>query len=461
MILVGNQRGGARDLAAHLMKDENEHISVHELRGFASEDLRAALQEVEAVSRGTRCRQHLFSMSLNPPPQEQVSTDVFEDAIERAEDRLGLNGQPRAVVFHEKDGRRHAHAVWSRIDAETMKAVPLPYTRNNLQELSRELYLEQGWEMPSGIADRSRSDPKNYTLEEWQQCKRQGLDPKAVKTAIQDAWAISDSKSALSQALEERGFTLARGDRRGFVALDHTGEPYALARYAGVKAKAVRERLGDADALPSMDQAKDRLAVRMLPAMDRLEAEAQVRQDAEQRLFETKHAALVERQRAERALLKRQQEVRHWKEARERQGRFRPGLGGVWDRLTGEHRRIATENENAAYAALKRARHEADGLILKQLDQRRALDRAREQERARAQQLQRELEADKRRYEAMRAAKARHDFDKARQAQAPPNEADRPRSEKVHDRHQEALKRLREGRRITQGDQGRDGPDLT
>lgn len=34
-------------------------------------------------------------------------------------------GQPRAVVFHEKENRRHCHVVWSRIDTEAMKAIPM------------------------------------------------------------------------------------------------------------------------------------------------------------------------------------------------------------------------------------------------------------------------------------------------------------------------------------------------
>jgi hypothetical protein len=67
MILVGNQRGGARDLARHLMKDENERVVLHDLRGFASNDLLGAFQESHAISRGTKCKQHLFSLALNPP----------------------------------------------------------------------------------------------------------------------------------------------------------------------------------------------------------------------------------------------------------------------------------------------------------------------------------------------------------------------------------------------------------
>ena len=129
MILVGNQRGGARDLAQHLMKTENERVEVAELRGFVAEDLDGAFQESYAISRATQCKQHLFSLSLNPPKGAEVSNAQFMDAVTRAESKLGLSGQPRAVVFHEKRGddgelRRHAHAVWSRIDVDDMKAVP-------------------------------------------------------------------------------------------------------------------------------------------------------------------------------------------------------------------------------------------------------------------------------------------------------------------------------------------------
>jgi len=123
MILVGNQRSGAKNLALHLLKDENEHVEVHEIRGFASQNLMAALNEAHAISRATRCKQYLFSLSLNPPSNENVSTKTFEDAIDRVETRLVLSGQPRVIVFHEKEGRRHCHAVWSRIDAELLKSV--------------------------------------------------------------------------------------------------------------------------------------------------------------------------------------------------------------------------------------------------------------------------------------------------------------------------------------------------
>ena len=476
MILVGNQRSGARDLAAHLLKDENEHVSVYELRGFVANDLTGALREVEAVSRGTRCKQYLFSLSLNPPPSEQVRTEAFEAAINRAEDRLGLNGQPRAVVFHEKEGRRHAHAVWSRIDAEQMKAVQLSFTRTKLQELSRELYLEHGWELPQGMTDRTRRDPRNFSLDEWQQCQRRGHDPREIKTAIQDAWAMSDSKDALAHALEERGFQLARGDRRGFVALDHNGEPYSIAKYAGIKTKEVRDRLGRESELLSVDNAKDRIARGMIPTMERLRLEAQDKDHAQKKAFEAERQALTQRQRAERELIHRQLEARHWEEARQRQSRFRPGLKGIWDHLRGEHRRIAEQNMREAYDCHLRDRAQRDGLILRHLDQRNALTDKREQERKRLDEVQRQLLANQQRYEAMRMASSRPAFEKARQPQAPPAQARGSAAENsahpahqvgtrhIASSHQNSLSRLRKARdsRNSQSARDRDGgPDYS
>ena len=102
MILHGNERGGAKNLALHLLKEENDHVTVHELRGFMSDELTPALNEIYAVSRGTKAKKFMFSLSLNPPEKEKVSTQAFLDAIERSEKDLGLSGQPRAIVFHEK-----------------------------------------------------------------------------------------------------------------------------------------------------------------------------------------------------------------------------------------------------------------------------------------------------------------------------------------------------------------------
>jgi hypothetical protein len=219
MILKASQRGGAKQLAVHLLKTtENEHVEVHEVRGFMADDLMGALREAQAVSAGTKCRQFLFSVSLNPPEHESVRIEVFEKALGDIEERNGLSGQPRVVVFHEKEGRRHCHAVWSRIDPETMTARPLPFFKTKLRDVSRQLYLENGWKMPRGLMDSKERDPRSFDLAEWQQAKRAGLDPREVKTAIQECWAVSDNRASFAKALEERGLFLAKGERVGSVS---------------------------------------------------------------------------------------------------------------------------------------------------------------------------------------------------------------------------------------------------
>lgn len=378
MILKGNRRGGAKDLALHLMKPENEHVDVHELRGFVASDLMGALNETYAISKGTRCQKFLYSLSVNPPPGEKASTPDILDAIERSEKVLKLSGQPRAIVFHEKNGRRHAHVVWSLIDAQEMKAVRLRNDRTKLQPLTRELFVRHGWKVPDGLLDRTNRDPRSFTLREYHQARKHGRDARTVKDAIQTAWAVSDSRSAFEAALEERGMRLAKGDRAGLVCVDMFGEVYALPKMLGLRIKSVREKIGSErdspDAFPSVDEAKGKIAAAMLSTLDRLKGETEAKKDRKTEEFERRRRELVRRQQLERQALSRRQDERRAEEARMRQGRFRRGLKGLWDTLRGHNRRIRALNEKEAMEALRRDQDERDALILRHIEQRRQIN---------------------------------------------------------------------------------------
>ncbi|MBL1259814.1 MAG: relaxase/mobilization nuclease domain-containing protein [Thiotrichaceae bacterium] len=373
MILQGNQRGGAKDLALHLLKAENEHIEIHELRGFVSDNLAGALGEIHAVSQATRARQFLFSLSLNPPPEENVSTQAFEDAINRIERKLGLRGQPRAIVFHTKEGRRHCHVVFSRIDAQKMKAIPLPYTRYKLREISRDLYIENGWKMPRGFINSKNRDPNNFTLAQWQQAKRAGKDPRGIKAALQDCWAISDTQGAFQQALLMRGFTLARGDRRGFVVLDQQLEIYNVAKWVGIKAKDARAKLKDEEKLPSVQDARTSIATNMTSHLGALKQAQTTKLGARSSLLKQQKNDLTSQHKEERRILDEEQAARHMQEIKQRQARFNTGLRGIWDHITGKFNRIKKQNESETYLAHQRDRNEKDALIFKQLEQSRSL----------------------------------------------------------------------------------------
>ncbi len=375
MILHGNQRGGAKDLALHLLKDENDHVEVHELRGFVSDDLMSALHEAYAISKGTKAKQFLYSLSLNPPQNEAVSTAEFIAAIEKVEKKLGLEGQPHAIIFHEKNGRRHAHCVWSRIDAHEMKAIHLPHTKRKLAEISRSLYLEHGWQMPEGFLDSAQRDSKNFTMAQWQQARRTGKDPREIKKVLQDCWAMSDTQDAFKNALAERGFVLARGDRRGFVVLDHKCEIYAVPKWTGLKTKQIKEKLKDAKSLPSVDETKEQIAKDMSLHLKDLQAQRNKVISGRMNELEQKKTELVKQQQQARKALAQEQQQRQKQEILQRQNRYNKGLKGFWDRLTGAHRKIKVQNEYETYEALRRDEREKDAVTFKQLAQRQALQK--------------------------------------------------------------------------------------
>lgn len=253
MILKASERGNSAWLGRHLLNvGHNEHVEIHDIRGFIAEDVMGAMKEAQAMSYGTRCKNYLFSLSMNPPENEIVRPEVFERAAATVEERLNLTGHARIMVFHEKESRRHCHVVWSRIDPETMTAKNLPHFKNKLCEVSREQYLEHGWKMPPGLAHTKDRDPRNFTLDEWQQAKRAGLNARDAKASIQDSWAISDNAQSFTKAMEERGFFVSRGDRRGYVAVSYEGQVFAIPKMIGIHTSQVMARLGDPEKLRSL-----------------------------------------------------------------------------------------------------------------------------------------------------------------------------------------------------------------
>lgn len=371
MILKGSQRGSGQNLAVHLLKmEDNEHVRVHQVRGFTADDLKGAFKEAEAISLGTKCRQYLFSLSISPPEDSRVSIEEFEATVDRIEERLGLIGQPRAIVFHEKESRLHAHAVWLRIDASTMTARPLPFFKNKLMEVSKDLYLQHGWTMPAGMLDRAMRDPTSFTLAEWQQAKRTGNDPRLLKQVVQRCWAQSDNQRAFSNALEERGLFLAHGDRRGFVVVDHDREVHALPRLLNRKTQEVRDRIGDGSGLRSVADVREHVRARMTPAVRRHLQEAKAAFAARAQRFTTAKAEMTRVHRAERSSLAELQENEWNTETLTRASRLPRGLKGIWYRLTGRYQDIKRDNEREASNTAARHRIDREHMINRQRDQR-------------------------------------------------------------------------------------------
>ena len=374
MILKGSQRAGGTQLAIHLLKtEENEHVEIHEVSGFVSDTPMEAFKEAYAISQGTKCKQFLFSLSLSPPETESVPVEDFEKAISDIENKIGLAGQPRVVVFHEKEGRRHAHCVWSRIDVEKMKAINLPHFKLKLRDISRELYLEHGWKMPQGLVNSAESNPLNFTQAEWQQAKRIKQDPRIIKQTFQDCWAMSDSRAAFAHALSERGYYLAKGDRRGFVAVDWRGETYAVSRWVGIKTKDIKAKLGNFEKLPSIEDALRQITERFTDKLRQFTDDAFVTHEKAEQAINDKRQSLAEHHRHQRAKLK-QAHTKQWvQETMARSALLPTGLKALWFRVTGKYRQIKKLNEADTLRCKSRDQSERQTLIDRQLRERRQI----------------------------------------------------------------------------------------
>ena len=253
MILKASQRSGGADLATHLMNEfDNEEVDIAEVRGTVANDLHGAFAEYEAIATGTRCKQPLYSLSINP--SEPIDRQIYHAAIGRIEKHLGLNEQPRAVVFHTKNGREHCHVIWSRINANSMTAVQLSHDHLKLQRLAFEIAREYGLKTPEGKAK------LNITFAEKAQAEATGLAPAERRKTITDIFNASDTPQALKAALQEQGYILAKGDKRAFVVIDPYGEAHSLARQIeGARTKDIRARLSGLTELPTAEQARAQL----------------------------------------------------------------------------------------------------------------------------------------------------------------------------------------------------------
>jgi len=263
VILKGNQRKGGADLAAHLLNaHDNERVELAEVKGTIAQDLAGAFAEYEALAAGTRCREPLYSLSINP--SSPLTRAQYGAAINLIEERLGLKGQPRAVVFHVKHGREHCHIVWSRVDTRRMTAIQLSHDKMKLRRAARDIARQFGLDLPPGLAEDRGEDrfdePPDMTPAEKAAAEATGITPAQRRAEITQAWRRAADPQAFRKALATYGYVLARGDKRGFVVVDRYGHVHSLSRQIdGARTRDIGEKLrplASAD-LPSVEQARD------------------------------------------------------------------------------------------------------------------------------------------------------------------------------------------------------------
>jgi hypothetical protein len=263
VIIKGTSCAGARRLAVHLTRtDTNERAEVKDIRGVVAQDLSGALREMEGVAAGARTNKPFYHGSINTRADERLTDEQRAYAIDKLEESLGLTGQPRVVVVHEKEGREHCHIVWSRIELDRMAAISDSNNYYKHEQVARALEKEFGHERVQGAhveRDGKQRPDRTPSHSEMLQADRTGLSPQQARELMTGIWQSTKNGKEFQAALEDKGWILARGDRRDFVAIDPGGGVHSVARrIEGANAADVRQRFADIDprGLSSVAEAK-------------------------------------------------------------------------------------------------------------------------------------------------------------------------------------------------------------
>jgi len=235
--------------AKHLTNNEmNRDVRLADIRGMAAKNIGQAFYEMRAVASGTRCKNFFYHAHLNPLEHELLTPEQWERAVDELEKSLGLEGQPRFVVEHDKKGRVHRHVVWSRIDVDRMRAIPNDndYAKHQAvaRKLEKEFGLKQGKSVLGPEAEKGQRPERRP--KQWEVFRGQvkGVNVKEFTAEITGLWRSADSAEAFVSALEGRGYILAQGDSRTYCVVDRNGDIHSLARrIEGVKTAEVKERL--------------------------------------------------------------------------------------------------------------------------------------------------------------------------------------------------------------------------
>lgn len=379
MIINGGSRSNGAFFAKHLSNaKKNEQVRVAEIRGLAAKNIGQAFYEMKAVASGTRCKNFFYHANLNPYKDERLTPEQWERAVDALEEELGLEGQARFVVEHEKHGRVHRHVVWSRIDVDQMKAIRMDKDYAKHQETARQLEKEFGLRLGRSVLgpDADKENRPERRPKPWETFRGQesGISVTDLKEEITELWRGSDSGEAFVSALQARGYILARGDSRVYCIVDQQGHSHSLAkRIEGGRVKAIEERLVNFDPknLPHVKEAaaiqKERRAELAREEEQRQQALAEeetYQKEANRQEEERQQQAIKDEEQRQAFLLEEQDRARdQYKQQADRQAALAGEMKAQHERLEAYQADMVRRAELARRAEMERQSRRPEGEI--------------------------------------------------------------------------------------------------
>lgn len=230
MIIKGKSRRNGSQLGKYLFdnyKQENEKIELFEVKGTTSKDPKKAILEMSLAAELTKGKLGLYHASLNPEIGQTMTPKDWLKALDITEKKLGLVGQNRVCVVHEKIGedgqkRTHMHVVWQREKDGKLITDSKNYDK----------HLEAQSEIEKTLG------------------QTKTLNPKQIKDEVTQCYNEAKTGQEFINKLKEKGYQVGKdyvtekGGKRDFCLVTPDGQKSDLVRQIEkARVKEVRQKL--------------------------------------------------------------------------------------------------------------------------------------------------------------------------------------------------------------------------
>jgi hypothetical protein len=193
----------------------------------------------------------VYSFSLAWHPEQNPDQETMLEAAFKTLELLKLEDHEAVMVAHEDTDHPHVHVICNLVNPENGKTSVQSYDKLILSAWAEEYENNEGQIRCEQRVINNAKRRNQLTLTQKFGMVKHRDKKLELSDKIQKLYDGSDGAKAFQGALEQEGYTLAKGDRRGFVIVDRAGEIFSLSRQLkGQRAKDIKQQLKEIKDLP-------------------------------------------------------------------------------------------------------------------------------------------------------------------------------------------------------------------
>jgi len=249
-------------------------VSFTATRNLGTDDTEIAWREMAYTARNQKAIKKAYGTDLrgrpllNPVGHYSLSWPVEdnptpEEMLKAADESLKWLGAQECQAFmiaHNDSAHIHIHIVFNRVHPVTGRAVKLCYSKRKLSLWAESYEKKQGKIHCPQRVENNKKRRELATLRQQNPAAAKGHMVRARDPNIQEAWNRADNGQSFAAALADKGYVLARGERKRkdgrvcrYVAIDPYGKIVNIAKHIegengkNIWVAALREHLADLD----------------------------------------------------------------------------------------------------------------------------------------------------------------------------------------------------------------------